>query len=167
MGCKEKMFHPTLLRVLGVIASLCILTSGILIFVLLGGLDPLRWVLAIYYIIFGAVFCLAEFNVKWVISRVVFMGNRFGRAASYIFAGVLIMGLNEIFSWILGAYILFVGLLNFVGYCCLRSISGDGRPKDAAAPGTDAGTTSTTNPISGTGSSYVPRAPASAASTAV
>eukprot|EP00693_Jakoba_libera_P002853 EC692953.1.p1 GENE.EC692953.1~~EC692953.1.p1 ORF type:complete len:162 (+),score=48.19 EC692953.1:113-598(+) len=146
MTYKEKMFNPTLLRVLGVIASLCLIVSGLLVFIVLGGLDPIRWVLAIYFIIFGFLFTLAEFNVKWIITRITFMGNRFGRAMAYLFGGVMVMSLNELFGWFLGGFIVFVAIVNLIGYCCLRDIAGDGKPKDANG-----------NPISSDGTN-VPRA---------
>ncbi|OMJ88805.1 hypothetical protein SteCoe_9192 [Stentor coeruleus] len=82
--------------------------------------DPISIVLPIYFILFGLLIIAAEVPLKFVLSRFMFIQNLFGRGLFYIVVGFLCLR-SEIWEYIIGGFLLFVGLSYIIIFLACRS----------------------------------------------
>ncbi|KAF4666748.1 hypothetical protein FOL47_003926 [Perkinsus chesapeaki] len=115
---------PVHIRILGSLAAI-----GILVVAILGCfnfansvLNPLTYILTVFYLIFGIILCFVEILPSsgitgWFIERAAFLGTLYGRSLVYIYLGLLYIGggsQSGASSWayiVLGIYLVVIAII--------------------------------------------------------
>jgi len=109
-------------KVAGLIAGVLIMASSLLsIFSNLLSLSPFSAVISIYIFIFGLVLSILEYKEKVMTERYIsalrrealFLSRPYGRAAFYVFIGLLILCQGGILQFLIGVYTTIVGIIIF------------------------------------------------------
>lgn len=93
--------------------------------------DALDIVLPFYYILFGIVMCLTEFNPEWLLKYFHMLRTSFGKGLFYILIGCLCFNYAEVFYYIVAALVIACGI--FIMFCSVV----DGKPQGCDPPETE------------------------------
>lgn len=125
MTCISPDCQKKLVKVINIISGGFTIAIGVLRFILPGNkANVIDIALSIYFIIFGIVIILSEFNIEFIIIHTFsFLFNYFGRALFLIFVGVLLINNIEI-STDIGkisvagfSFLIFAAIFSLVYYC--------------------------------------------------
>ncbi|EER00854.1 hypothetical protein Pmar_PMAR002927 [Perkinsus marinus ATCC 50983] len=125
---------PFFIRILGCLAAIGIIIVSILSCFNFANsvLNPLTYILIVFYLIFGIILCFIEILpssgiTSWFIERATFLGTLMGRSLVYLYLGLLFIGggsQNGASSWayiVLGIYLVVVAIIFMITGWRMRS----------------------------------------------
>jgi len=107
------------MKALSLMCGALLVILGVLSFVLFNVVDPINFILTIYYFIFGAFIIGTELKLMFIVKNFFFINSFTGRGIFYIFVGTLCLQ-DSILFYIVAGILIVMGIAYLVCACFVK-----------------------------------------------
>jgi len=111
------------LKGVSIFCAAILITIGVLGYVFFQMNDPIDIILPAYYVFFGVLILIGEFQLTSLTVYFKFIESYFGRGVYYVLVGILCFHTDNIWNLIAGCFIILVGFVYMFFFCCFTKKS--------------------------------------------